>query len=93
MAIKAESGFLPLAGNGEAENRFDSLPSEVRGAASATSPRSVSPKILFCSKGNAERITRGKKTNGKLYSDLTTKDEWKAVFGSPTVWVYIFEYS
>ena len=42
-------------------------PSEVGGAASTTSPRSVSPKILFCSKGDAERITRGEKTNGKLF--------------------------
>ena len=47
--------------------------SEVGGAASATSPRSVSPKVLFCSKGDAERITRGEKTNGKLYSDLTLR--------------------
>ena len=59
--------------SGEAEDRFDWLPSEVGGAASATSPRSVLPKILFCSKGDAERITQGEKTNGKLYQNLTLR--------------------
>ena len=54
-------------------SNLPSLPSEVGGAASATSPRSESPKILFCSKGDAERITRGEKTYGKLYSDLTLR--------------------
>ena len=51
------------------------LPSEVGGAASAwaTSPRSVSPKILFCSKGDTERNTQGEKTKGKLYLDLTLR--------------------
>ena len=49
------------------------LPSEVGGGASTTSPRSVSPKILLCSKGDAERITQGEKKNGKLYSDLTLR--------------------
>ena len=30
-------------------------------------------KILFCSQGDAERVTRGEKTNDKLYSDLTLR--------------------
>ena len=46
------------------------------GAGSATSPRPESPRILFCSKGDAERITRGEKTNGgKLCSVGSDHDQ------------------